>query len=254
MSRVDCVLPTFNNFQQACADRYGLLMSNSGFLAPAFITFTGVDSDALIPGMRALSEQYPIEWGVLIDPARLDNRLFPDAETVDRIRCSGLRLSAHICGVPAGLIASGGEPDLNLDGFSRLQINHGFSGSNGQQIEHCMRFASRHGMRAALQCQAAFPEVSGVDWLYDVSFGTGMQPEQWIALKGDIPFCGYSGGLNPQNVRSVLQQLDLGCGSAYWIDMESGVRSHGRFDLAKCEDVCRAVYGPLAVELPKVAM
>jgi hypothetical protein len=30
---------------------------------------------------------------------------------------------------------------------------------------------------------------------------------------------------------------------AYWIDMESGVRTGGWLDVAKCEAVCRAVYG-----------
>ena len=28
----------------------------------------------------------------------------------------------------------------------------------------------------------------------------------------------------------------------YWIDMESGVRTDGLFDLEKCERVCRLVY------------
>lgn len=40
-----------------------------------------------------------------------------------------------------------------------------------------------------------------------------------------------------------LAKLDIAPGAAYWIDMESGVRTQGRFDLAKCEAVCRAVYG-----------
>ena len=28
-----------------------------------------------------------------------------------------------------------------------------------------------------------------------------------------------------------------------WVESESGVRTDGAFDLAKCETVCRAVYG-----------
>lgn len=222
---------------------------NPVFVAPAFITFTGVDTVALIPGMRRLSAQYPIEWGVLIDPARHGHPLFPEGSVIDRLRACGLRLSAHVCGEPASRIANGLEAGVALTGFSRIQINHGMRGSSLGQIERCMRFAARHGLRPALQCQEAFPEVTGVDWLYDVSFGNGVQPGKWLPLGGDIPFCGYSGGLNAQNVSSILQRLELRGGRDYWIDMESGVRTDGHFDLAKCEAVCQAVYGQASAGL-----
>ncbi len=213
------------------------------FPTPDFITFTGVDSAELIPGMQKLSARYPIEWGVLINPDQHDNPLFPESDTLQQIQRSGLRLSGHICGEPAMTIAVGGTPTLDLGGFSRIQINHGFQGSSAEQIGNCLRFASFKGIRPALQCQDRFPNVQGVDWLYDVSFGTGAQPKQWIPLNGDVPFCGYSGGLNAENVCSVLQEIDVRSGGHFWIDMESGVRTGGRFDLKKCATVCEAVYG-----------
>jgi hypothetical protein len=218
-------------------------MSES-FIPPAYITFTGVDHAGLVDGMRALSALYPVEWGVLIDRAQEGAPLFPAGPVRSQLQRAGLRLSAHICGEAARAIVEGREPGLALDGFSRVQINHGRTGSGEEAIVHSQRFAARHGVRAALQCQGDFPDDQRVDWLYDVSFGTGARPVSWPGIAGQRGFCGFSGGLGPDTVLAVLSALYIGAGAAYWIDMESGVRSGSRFDLAKCAAVCRAVYGP----------
>lgn len=225
-------------------------MAESAPIKPAFITFTGVDRATLIPGLEALSGRYPIEWGILIDPAQEEQALFPTAEERLQVQSSGLRLSAHICGEPARTIAAGENPgDLRLDGFSRLQINHSRDGSSDTHIDHCFQFANSLGMRAALQCQGAFPEEPRTDWLYDVSFGLGERPTTWPLLgMYDGPnstLCGYSGGISPATVVATLAALPLTDADEgnFWIDMESGVRTDGWLDLNKCEVVCQLVYG-----------
>lgn len=210
---------------------------------PAYITFTGVDDASLLPGMLALSARYPIEWGVLIDAAQEGAPLFPAAPVRRALQGAPLRLSAHICGVAARAIVDGGDPQLDLAGFSRLQINHGRAGSSDSDIRNSALYAARHGARAALQCQDEFPDDARVDWLYDVSFGTGVRPTAWPAIAAGLPFCGYSGGLGPDTVQATLPLFSIASGGAYWIDMESGVRTGGRFDLSKCETVCRLVFG-----------
>jgi phosphoribosylanthranilate isomerase len=94
-----------------------------------------------------------------------------------------------------------------------------------------------------LQCWDPFPNDLRVDWLFDVSFGTGQRPTSWPVLPVDGAFCGYSGGIGPANVAEILATVAAPAGAQYWIDMESGVRTDGWFDLAKCEAVCRAVFG-----------
>jgi hypothetical protein len=215
------------------------------FQSPAFIAFTGVDrldvSDALI----ALSARYPIEWGILVDDARGGEALFPDMKTRARLlRCGPLRWAAHVCGPQAKAIAGTGQlGPLNLAGFQRVQVNHSFSGSDDTHVANSTTFARRCGMRPVLQCPGIFPADLRVDWLFDTSFGKGTRPGSWPALPASGPFCGFSGGLNPENVREILERIAAPAGTLYWIDMESGVRSDGWLDVTKCEAVCRAVYG-----------
>lgn len=212
---------------------------------PAFIAFTGVDDPGLLPGMQALSARYPIEWGMLIDDAQTDKALFPNrAERTAMLACPTLRWAAHVCGEQARRIAN--APDtatVAIAGFQRVQVNHSFSGSSSVQIDNTVRFGRARGVRTLLQCSDAFPGDNRLDWLFDVSFGTGVKPGRWPLLPESGPFCGYSGGIGPDNAAAVVAAIDAPAGSQFWIDMESGVRTDDRFDLAKCEAVCRAVFG-----------
>lgn len=213
---------------------------SSGSRKPAFITFTGVDRAGLLPGMLELAAKYPIEWGILLDPAQEDKTLFPGRDDRKRLLSSPLRFSAHVCGEPASDIARGGEPELDLEGFSRLQLNHSRKGSYQREISNAYIYCVRQGVRLALQCQGDFPRDTRADWLFDVSFGTGIKVTEWPAVNHNHPFCGFSGGLSPATIRESL--AGFRAETDYWIDMESGVRTAGLLDLEKCGQVCRLVY------------
>lgn len=212
---------------------------------PTFIAFTGVDDPSLIADMQALSARYPIEWGILVDDAQTEKALFPtESERAAMIASPKLRWAAHVCGEQARRIAN--EPEtatLALTGFQRVQVNHSFSGSSSAHVANTVRFGRMRGIRTLLQCSTDFPDDSRLDWLFDVSFGTGVKPGTWPTLPDSGPFCGYSGGIGPSNAAAVVAAIDAPLGGQFWIDMESGVRTDHRLDLAKCEAVCRAVYG-----------
>lgn len=211
---------------------------------PSFIAFTGVDSTDLLSGMQELSRHFPIEWGVLVDDAK-DDILFADADIRAKLlETPGLHYAAHVCGKQAGFIANDpARATINLAGFQRLQVNHGFSGSSSEQIENSVRFGRSQTIRTMLQTLSDFPRDARLDWLYDTSFGTGKAPERWPAIPAGGPFCGFSGGIRAENVVAVLDAIAAPDGAQFWIDMESGVRTDGGLDLAKCEAVCRAVFG-----------
>lgn len=208
---------------------------------PAFITFTGVDRAELVSGMVELAAKYPIEWGILLDPAQEDKFLFPGEDERKKLLSAPLRFSAHVCGEPARDIACGRHPELDLKGFSRLQLNHGSEGSDERQISNAYNYCTRHGVRLALQCQGDFPRDTRADWLFDVSFGRGVRVTEWPVVRHNHPFCGFSGGLSPTTIKESLAGFHSV--TDYWIDMESGVRTDGLLDLEKCEQVCRLVYG-----------
>ena len=213
---------------------------------PVFIAFTGIDRPDLLPDLRRLSERYPIEWGVLVDPDQEDKLLFPDARTRGALLAArDLRWAAHVCGAAArAIVADPLTAPLPPAGVQRVQVNHGFQGSDAAQIAAARDYGRRLGVRTVLQCQGDFPAEAGVDWLFDVSFGTGVRPDRWPAPPTAVdPFGGYSGGIGPDTVGEILARIAAPPGALYWIDMESGVRTDGAFDLAKCEAVCRAVYG-----------
>ncbi|MET0497867.1 MAG: phosphoribosylanthranilate isomerase [Steroidobacteraceae bacterium] len=215
------------------------------FQRPAFIAFTGVDRVEIVAALLDLSSRYPVEWGILVADDQPGNALFPDAALRTRLLASAnLRWAAHICGARARSIANDPEtPRMDLAGFQRAQINHSFAGSSETQTANSVAFGRRHGVRTMLQCLSDFPADLTVDWLFDTSFGKGAAPTAWPALPAHGPFCGFSGGLNPDNVRGVLETIAAPAGALYWIDMESGVRSDGWLDVAKCAAVCQAVYG-----------
>lgn len=228
--------------KQAVPGKHQTIMS-ANTNRPTFITFTGVDRADLLPGMHALSERFPIEWGVLIDADQEDRPLFPGRGVRQLLQASALRQSAHICGGAASAIVQGHDPRLDLEGFSRVQINHSRNGSDEVSIRNSCAFGLRHDIRIALQCQGAFPADDRVDWLYDVSFGSGRMPAAWPAVVSAHPLCGYSGGLGPTNVAELLAKFPIAVGVPFWIDMESGVRTEGRFDLGKCAAVCELAFG-----------
>lgn len=218
---------------------------NKQIAKPAFVTFTGIDDSALVKGMSELSQRYPVEWGVLIDRDKKGVPLFPNARQIDKFRACGVRLCAHICGEIAQDIVRDKNPSINLAGFSRIQINHGREGATPGVVRAVSRFAARHGVRGVLQCSGKFPvKETSVDWLYDVSFGEAVRPTSFPAICSEHPFCGVSGGIAPTNVETLLAtKIANKDNRLFWIDMESGVRSNGSFDLKKCEAVCHSVYG-----------
>jgi len=211
---------------------------------PEFITFTGADSDTDINEMLALSDQYPIEWGILFSPKLQGTGRYPALSTIKRIASTpGFRLAAHICGGDARAVIAGGafpHDGLVASYFLRAQINTADPEVDPSRIKS---WADRLGVRAILQCRESFPGDQNVDYLYDTSGGRGDSPLNWPDFRASKSPCGYAGGLNPDNVAAQIKRFAPESGR-YWIDMESGVRDDlDRFSLEKCRAVCENVYG-----------
>lgn len=215
---------------------------------PAFVTFTGADDSTDISRMAALSSRYPIEWGILFSPKRQGGGRYPSINFVRRVTRSGLRLAAHLCGgYSREIIETGWCRSLTDDlvgYFSRFQINTVDPTVDPGTVK---RFAEDMNIAGTgiLQTRHGFPYDPRVDWLYDCSGGRGNSPAAWPVPGSDVRFCGYAGGLGPTNIAAELTRIQATHPqhTPYWIDMESQVRTDDRFDLDKCETVCRVVFG-----------
>lgn len=212
-------------------------------MKPEFITFTGVDDKTDIKELRLLARQYPIEWGVLFSPKRqgCDPRYPVGRVLEDLLWARELRLAAHLCGEYSKMVMDGesilSRTPADLFFFKRIQVNH---------AEPSIDFVAGLGRLVDRRCIAQsrspeFPADTIVDWLFDLSGGRGAAPEAWPAHPGGDRLVGYAGGISPDNVVEVLGAINST--GPYWIDMESGVRTDDRFDLAKCRRVCELVYG-----------
>ena len=78
--------------------------------------------------------------------------------------------------------------------------------------------------------------------LFDSSGGRGVVEKSWPKIPhheyGPI-WCGYAGGLGPDNIKEELQKIEEAVGEAeIWIDMETKLRNKkDQFDLNLCEQV-----------------
>ena len=211
---------------------------------PEFITFTGVDEWTDPAGLAELAADYPVEWGILFSTQRrgVDPR-YPAQEVIDRLVRMPLRWAAHLCGPDArSVIEAGRSPhDRLLTGhFQRVQINTADPNVSPGAIA---QWAECVNVRAILQCRGAFPRATCTDMLFDASGGRGISPSEWPEAVRTT-FCGYAGGLRPENVAGAIAVIGSRAGR-FWIDMETGVRDQqDRFSLEKCRAVCQAVYGP----------
>lgn len=222
---------------------------DTGF-QPLFVTFTGVDDSTDIDGMFRLSEQYPIEWGVLFSPKRQGQGRYPSPSFIHRLVDSRMRnghklnLSAHLCGNDARMVvATGTSPhDLLLRGnFQRAQIN---TAELNVDLERIAAWGRALDLIPILQCRGAFPSHAGVQFLFDTSGGRGLLPDAWPAAHRSGEFVGYAGGLNPDNVAAAVRAIGMAATQA-WVDLETGARDEqDRFSLQKCQAVCEAVFGP----------
>ncbi|UFX42147.1 phosphoribosylanthranilate isomerase [Bradyrhizobium sp. 41S5] len=213
-------------------------------MKPEFITFTGIDNWTELHDIHVLALKYPVEFGILCSPTRqgTDPR-YPDGDALSRFMWSKLRMSAHLCGDYSRRIMAGESIvetiQVDLGYFARIQVNHA-----DPAPAKIIQFRSGWGnMRAIAQTRGdTFPTDTSVDWLFDRSGGTGAAPTAWPMHPGGDRLVGYAGGISPDNITGVMTVLEQMPGR-YWIDMESGVRTDDRFDIAKCRAVCEAVFG-----------
>ncbi|MFN7115108.1 MAG: hypothetical protein ACK4PK_12205 [Alphaproteobacteria bacterium] len=215
-----------------------------------YISITGAD-DAVDPAdLLALSHAFPAaEWAILLLPERAGTPRFPKPDWIRSfaVQAAGLNTAMHLCGSALlGFIAGDDDIFAAMQGFSRIQLNLKFGDVEGQYDPAALlkRVADNPRWQFIIQYakdkQGLLPLLKDIPnhaVLFDESAGRGISPDTWDApLAGH--FCGYAGGLRPDNVAQNLEIIaKVAAGHETWIDMETGVRSDDVFDLAKVRRV-----------------
>lgn len=215
-----------------------------------YCSITGAD-DAVDPqNLLALSREFAFaEWAILLLPARAGTARFPSLSWIGKFaaQAKDLHTAMHLCdGALLGFI--NGEKDIldTMAGFKRIQLNLKFGDVDGKydpaQLVRRVRdnaqwqFIIQYG-REKKGLLPLFKDIPNHAVLFDESAGRGISPDSWDApLPGH--FCGYAGGLKPDNVVANLETIaKVAAGHETWIDMETGVRTDDKFDLAKVRKV-----------------
>ncbi len=225
------------------------------------VTITGADDSVNYHDLYELSRQFPfVEWGVLLSKNSEGYPRFPTLNWLEGFiaeKHPEVHLSGHLCGTWVRDLIDGGTLFMDARsreiraGFERFQLNfHAsrhpwadiipfidalvfLSGVRGQQV-----IFQLDGVNDLLyhRARSQYGRSRGLDavCLYDVSGGVGILPEEWAKPMGD--YCGYAGGLSPDNLEKQLALLYSIVGQApIWVDAETHLRSEGdkQFDLNK---------------------
>jgi hypothetical protein len=225
------------------------------------VTITGADADVSPDAMARLSRQWPrLEWGILCSRSRAGTPRYPPLEWVRAARglltLQGLPMAAHFCGAYAraimglggGMLPAELPHELSPTSFRRIQIN-GYEPGRAMWLPLVRQGDFEYVLQArdeativACAADAAF-HVPACSILFDPSGGAGARPPKWPAAPAGVR-TGYAGGIGPNNVAAVLEELREASGGAWpaWIDMESGVRdAQDRLDLAAVLEVLETV-------------
>lgn len=240
------------------------------------VTITGADDSVSPDDLVQLSREFPfVEWGILFSQSSQGRARFPTDEWVAKLVVAGvygdMKLCAHLCGgwVRDLVLAGNFTFKKHYPGFfseiERVQINfHGqfhraCVGFDDILIAHVHPPISDRPLQFILQCDGvndrAVDRLAGLRIavpLFDQSGGGGILPRVWpLAWPG--VYCGYAGGLGPDNVAGQLKHIARAAeGETVWIDMERRVRSvdDSQFDLSKVRAVLEAVAGYVTAGVP----
>lgn len=211
------------------------------------VTFTGVDDRTNVNDLVDLTKRFPfVEFGVLISKGNTNKNVvnrYPNATIFKKLKNKGLNLSCHLCGSVARNIVK--KDDWNeffdllgkdYEIFNRFQLN--VSGVKG--FSRDIHFIEDKDfiiqLKEDMSLYDFYKDLPNVYGFQDNSGGVGRFEDNWLDSER---YFGYAGGLNIDNVESVIRNLYVVNNADFWIDMETSVRTFDWFDTYKCEQILK---------------
>ncbi len=228
------------------------------------VTITGADNNSSVEKIIELSRKYPfVEWGILFSESRVGSDRYPSFEWIKNLIANDteniLKLSGHICGKYCKEFLSNGpdfikniSPEFKTKKFKRFQLNYNFKTNINDidlvyflnRVDHHKKLSDVNFILQYNDSNKHFIEevvlkyIKHKDkyfhYLFDSSGGNGILKEWQEPLKE--VYCGYAGGLNPENIVLELNRINqLVNDNTVWVDVESGVRTNNKLDFDKVE-------------------
>jgi hypothetical protein len=179
--------------------------------------------------MGELQTEFPfVEWGILVSKSAAGRNRFPSLEWISKIP-NNFNISIHVCGRWVREMCEGNvdwyfELKDVLGGFNRIQLNfHGYTHRikekdfiNGLKRIENLKFGRGRGKgdkQFIFQLDGVndplvdIAKTGGINAvpLFDLSGGEGRLPPFWPVSEG---YCGYAGGLSPDNVVEQLGKIE----------------------------------------------
>ena len=237
------------------------------------VTVTGADDRNVLRELLEISCDYSFaEFGILLSKKHFGAIRYPSRSWLEKLHNlagslpfgrKGFNLSGHICGEWVRKLCVGEgdffeELDPIWEIFQRFQLN--FHGEPHKFLEsECVGIIKGYlpGKTIIVQMDGVNDHIlhtlraNNIDAvpLFDKSSGAGILPDVWPKKLADI-YCGYAGGLSPENLANEIPKLFEQTGpSPIWIDAETllrtafgseGAKYGDHFDLKKVRDFLTA--------------
>lgn len=206
------------------------------------VTITGADNSTDLAELIDLASEFPfLEFGILVSKRQEGSPRFPGRDWIDKFcdvaSVNKLNVSTHLCGrwvreLLLGELNWAEVPDV-IGVSQRLQIN-----THAETLPNRLAFADNirqnHSVSEIIfQWDAVNDHLThaarglGLNAvaLFDKSGGAGILPDAWPLPEPEF-WCGYAGGLGPDNIVHQLELIDVFSSPlGYWVDMERRVRT-----------------------------
>lgn len=229
------------------------------------VSFIGVDSWTncykleKLDKLAKLTNKLDVEFGFLYSEAQAGVKpRYPKLEEImlmkDFFRRRQMAHSVHLCGQEAiDKFLVRDRTILNMcEGASRVQLNFNIEKYNQDALALRLIELAESGDVPSIVLQSNKSKKDFInkvkkldltidlDWfniLYDASGGFGRTIDI-IEPVDRRYYTGYAGGINPENLTSVIHRIDDVVGKdRYYIDMESGIRTNDKLDIQKVTDI-----------------
>jgi hypothetical protein len=220
------------------------------------VTITGADDSTSLQDMIRVQEKYPfVEWGILLLEDRLGTPRYPSLGWLELLSVYATpewKLAAHVCGRWTKGMLMGDMQVFNvvkMACFQRVQLNFRTQKTFWDyhfvpELPPNKQYIFQMGDIGNDVATYALQSSTDACILFDRSGGKGVSPEEWPAPIPNV-YCGYAGGIGPDNIGLELAKLNQVVASDrhIWIDMETKVRSPDDkiLDFDKVEAVLSAV-------------